>query len=114
MRLEFLCPSLNKPNFCLLYFQMLSREAEIKKSPLHNQTARTPLTLRVGPEDAASKREKHSAETGRSVSPPFSVASGLETPSPCPSKVPSLQAPTLAVEYVADNNLHSSLISVPN
>ncbi|EUB56346.1 Synaptonemal complex protein 2 [Echinococcus granulosus] len=62
------------------------------------QTVRTPLSLRVGP-DGSVERQGRSATTihaaapsSRPVSSPFSVASGLETPSPCRR---SLEAPNL-------------------
>ncbi|CDS36537.1 conserved hypothetical protein [Echinococcus multilocularis] len=62
------------------------------------QTVRTPLSLRVGP-DGSVERQGRSATTipaaapsSRPVSSPFSVASGLETPSP---RRRSLEAPNL-------------------
>ncbi|KAL5105679.1 Synaptonemal complex protein 2 [Taenia crassiceps] len=62
------------------------------------QTVRTPLSLRVGP-DGIVERRKGSSSTNYAATPanrpinsPFSVASGLETPSPCKK---SLEAPNL-------------------
>ncbi|KAM7534784.1 hypothetical protein Aperf_G00000107833 [Anoplocephala perfoliata] len=58
------------------------------KPHVKHQTACTPLSLHVGPERSGTGRKRSGSLKGantcpnRSVSPPFSVASGLETPTP--------------------------------